>query len=116
MSHAFVERLIGTIRREYLDVAFFWNAIDLYRKLEDFRIYYNGYRVHRSLNGTTPASRAADPMETTLSWPIRDTRHRLISNSTPQDFHCTLSQEPPARIHHLCSSQRNYPLASYGRS
>ncbi len=28
-SHPFVERLIGTIRREYLDRVFFWNAVDL---------------------------------------------------------------------------------------
>jgi hypothetical protein len=54
MSHPFVERLIGTIRREYVDCTFFWNSIDLRRNLEDFRRYYNGVRVHRSLNGTTP--------------------------------------------------------------
>jgi putative transposase len=58
MSHPFIERLIGTIRREYLDHTFFWNSIDLYRKLENFRTYYNRARVHRSLNGTTPANRA----------------------------------------------------------
>src|SRR5215831_3538674 len=29
MSHPFVERLIGTIRREYLDRTLFWRAIDL---------------------------------------------------------------------------------------
>jgi putative transposase len=34
-SHAFVERLIGTIRREYLDRIWFWNQSDLERKLED---------------------------------------------------------------------------------
>jgi putative transposase len=28
MSHPFIERLIGTIRREYLDHTFFWNSID----------------------------------------------------------------------------------------
>jgi putative transposase len=33
VSHPFVERLIGTIRREYLDRVFFWNAADLARKL-----------------------------------------------------------------------------------
>jgi hypothetical protein len=55
MSHPFIERLIGTIRREYLDHTFFWNSIDLHRKLEKFRTYYNSARVHRSLNGTTPA-------------------------------------------------------------
>ena len=58
VSHPFVERLIGTIRREVLDQMFFWNAFDLTRKLEMFRRYYNEQRVHRSLGGTTPAQRA----------------------------------------------------------
>ena len=55
LSHPFVERLIGTIRREYLDHIFFWNAPDLERKLVDFRQYYNQDRVHQSLGGDTPA-------------------------------------------------------------
>jgi transposase InsO family protein len=59
-SHPFIERLIGTIRREYLDQTFFWNSIDLHRKLGKFRAYYNGVRVHRSLDGTTPESRAGN--------------------------------------------------------
>ncbi|TMH29430.1 MAG: transposase, partial [Betaproteobacteria bacterium] len=54
----FIERLIGTVRREYLDHVFFWNAIDLTRKLNAFADYYNSHRVHRSLDGTTPARRA----------------------------------------------------------
>src|SRR6202521_2596164 len=37
VSHPFVERLIGTIRREYLDCVFFWNLADLTRKLAEFR-------------------------------------------------------------------------------
>jgi transposase InsO family protein len=57
-SHPFVERLIGTIRREYLDRIFFWNAVDLTRKLSEFRDYYNKHRVHRSLDCATPARRA----------------------------------------------------------
>ena len=32
----------------------FWNAVDLERKLETFRDYYNGHRVHRALAGLTP--------------------------------------------------------------
>jgi transposase InsO family protein len=55
VSHPFVERLIGTIRRECLDRVFFWNAVDLARKLEAFRDYYNGHRVHRAIAGLTPA-------------------------------------------------------------
>ena len=54
VSHPFVERLIGTIRREYLDRVFFWNSVDLERKLNEFRAYYNAYRLHRALDGTTP--------------------------------------------------------------
>jgi putative transposase len=61
VSHPFIERLIGTIRREYLDHVFFWNAIDLTRKLDAFADYYNAHRVHRSLHGTTPAQRAGAP-------------------------------------------------------
>jgi hypothetical protein len=38
LSHPFVERLIGTIRREYLDQTLFWTAADLENKLRLFRI------------------------------------------------------------------------------
>jgi putative transposase len=55
LSHPFVERLIGSIRREYLDHALFWNTGDLERKLEEYRHYYNAHRVHTSLGGNTPA-------------------------------------------------------------
>jgi len=54
-SHPFVERLIGTIHREYLDNIFFWNTVDLEKKLAEFTTYYNQHRVHSSLDGKTPA-------------------------------------------------------------
>jgi transposase InsO family protein len=54
LSHPFVERLIGTIRREFLDQVLFWNARDLERKLAEFQTYYNGARGHASLEGHTP--------------------------------------------------------------
>jgi hypothetical protein len=59
-SHPFVERLIGTIRREYLDHALFWNAGDLERKLDEYRRHYNAHRVHTSLGGNTPAVYASE--------------------------------------------------------
>src|SRR5476649_23498 len=61
VSHPFVERLIGTIRREYLDQTLFWNSLDLERKLEEFKVYYNSSRVHQSLNGITPAEHSGKP-------------------------------------------------------
>ncbi len=54
LSHPFVERLIGTMRREFLDHVLFWNARDLERKLADFQAYYNAARRHASLEGHTP--------------------------------------------------------------
>jgi len=59
MSHPFVERLIGTMRREFLDHMLFWNARDLERKLADFATYYNRSRSHASLAGNTPLGIAA---------------------------------------------------------
>lgn len=54
LSHPFVERLIGSIRRELLDQIFFWNSRDLETKLCAYQKYYNGFRVHSSLDGQTP--------------------------------------------------------------
>jgi len=62
VSHPFIERLIGTIRREYLDHMLFWNESDLERKLEAFKEYDNGYRIHQSLDHKTPEEAAGqDP-------------------------------------------------------
>jgi len=69
VSHPFVERLIGTIRREYLDRVFFWNAQDLERKLGGFLRHYNHNRVHQSLDGGAPAevSGGHQPLSANLS-------------------------------------------------
>src|ERR1700731_4374092 len=54
LSHPFVERLIGTMRREFLDHVLFWNDRNLERKLAEFQVYYNAARSHASLAGDTP--------------------------------------------------------------
>jgi transposase InsO family protein len=53
-SHPFVERLIGTLRREYLDHVLFWTRLDLQRKLSKFATYYNQARVHSACARKTP--------------------------------------------------------------
>ena len=58
LSHPFVERLIGTLRRELLDQIPFWTARDLERKLLLFKEYYNRERAHTSLGGVPPAANA----------------------------------------------------------
>ncbi len=60
MSHPFIERLIGTIRREYLDYVPFWNAKDLEGKLLCFQDYYNGERAHQGLGGSIPDPKLDD--------------------------------------------------------
>ena len=59
MSHPFVERLIGTIRRECLDRTLFWTITDLERKLLDFKDYFNRHRTHTGVVGRTPEHSAA---------------------------------------------------------
>jgi putative transposase len=54
LSHPFVERLIGTIRREYLDRILFWTTADLETKLFDFQNFYNFHRAHAGLEGRLP--------------------------------------------------------------
>jgi putative transposase len=58
VSHPFVERVIGTTRREYLDHMLFFNERDLQNKLDQFQAYYNDVRAHSSLDRKTPAAMA----------------------------------------------------------
>jgi hypothetical protein len=60
LSHPFVERLIGTIRRECLDRTLFWTAADLELKLLEFQRYFNGHRTHAGLGGLTPEPRTGE--------------------------------------------------------
>jgi putative transposase len=53
-SHPYIERVIGTIRREYLDETLFWTERDLQFKLNRYTCYYNEARVHSSIDGKTP--------------------------------------------------------------
>jgi transposase InsO family protein len=61
-SHPFIERVIGTTRREYLDHTVFFNERDLQKKLNQFQDYYNKRRVHSSLEFRTPKEQAAEPI------------------------------------------------------
>src|SRR5262249_28742891 len=63
LSHPFVERLVGTICREFLDHMLFWNGRDLERKLAEFQTYYNVARCHAPLASRTPLTFAdEDPV------------------------------------------------------
>jgi transposase InsO family protein len=70
LSHPFVERLIGTLRREYLDQLLFWGTADLQRKLDRFADYYNEHRCHAGIGGIPPADRDGRGGRTPL--PLRE--------------------------------------------
>jgi len=53
-SHPFIERLIGTVRRDFTDRTILWSKRDAELKLDLYKDYYNNFRVHDSLNGKTP--------------------------------------------------------------
>jgi putative transposase len=68
LSHPFVERLIGTVRRQYLDHTMFWTTADLENKLLDFRTYFNDHRTHDSLEGRTPYTPLSRPVANLCSF------------------------------------------------
>ena len=54
MSHPFIERLIGTVRRERLDHVPVWHAADLERKLRQFNLASAPLTADKRLNFALP--------------------------------------------------------------
>ena len=83
-----MERLIGTIRREFLDHTLFWNAVDLERKLADCKVYYNDHLTRSSQGDHTQAEISGDSVE-----------HPAPLNSYTWEKHCGgLFQLPVAAL------------------
>jgi len=59
----FVERVIGTIRRELLDHVIVLNEGHLRRRLQSYLRYYHSERTHLSLEKDAPEPRAVEPPE-----------------------------------------------------
>jgi transposase InsO family protein len=68
LSHPFVERLIGTLRREYLDHTLFWTTADLESKLLDFKTYFNHHRTHSARVGRPPDDAPPRPVANLQSY------------------------------------------------
>jgi len=67
-AHPFIERLIGSVRREFLDHILFWNAYDLENKLKRFQGYFNNSRCHCSISGNTPLQQTNDNSKNILDF------------------------------------------------
>jgi len=62
-QNPYVERVIGSIRRECLDHVIVWNERSLRRTLQSYLDYYHRWRTHLSLDKDTPEPRPIQPPE-----------------------------------------------------
>ena len=62
-QNPFVERLVGSIRRECLDHVIVLHEQHLRRRLTDYFVYHHQHRTHRSLDEDAPQSRAIETPE-----------------------------------------------------
>jgi transposase InsO family protein len=60
-QNAYVERVIGSIRRDCLDHVIILNEQHLRRILRDYFDYYHSCRTHLSLNKDSPEARSVEP-------------------------------------------------------
>ena len=59
-QNPYVERLIGSVRRECLNHLIIWNESHLRRIVQNYLAYYHGSRTHLSLNKDTPEGRVQE--------------------------------------------------------
>jgi putative transposase len=60
-QNPYVERLIGSIRRECLDYVIVFNEAHLRRVLARYFDYYHNSRTHSALDDNAPCPRAVEP-------------------------------------------------------
>jgi transposase InsO family protein len=69
-QNAYVERLIGSIRRECLDHVIVFGEAHQRRVLRGYAAYCNVSRTHRSLNKDAPLQRAIERLGAVVSRPV----------------------------------------------
>ena len=67
---SYVERLIGSIRRECLDHVVVFGEAHLRRILEAYAIYYNSIRTHLTLGKDAPVSRPVQSVGHIVAIPV----------------------------------------------
>jgi hypothetical protein len=77
-QNGYVERLIGTLRRECLDHMIVFGEAHLRRILGKYVDYYNMSRTHRALNKDAPFSRAVEHLGVITSRPVLGGLHHQI--------------------------------------
>ena len=86
-QRAYVERLIGTLRRECLDHLIVFHERNLHRHLRTFVDYYHRNRVHLALEKDTPEPRPIQPLEfgRIVSIPVLGGRITDMSGAPPEE-------------------------------
>ena len=85
-QRAYVERVIGSIRRECLDHVIVFNEASLRRTLTSFMAYYHGSRTHLGLGKDTPEPRTVQPPEAARLSPSPNLVGSIIgTNAGPPD-------------------------------
>jgi putative transposase len=99
-QNAYVERVIGSIRRECLDHVLVVNATELHRVLTDYVGYYLRSPTHLALGKDAPASRPVMP----------PSAGRIVA--TPHVgglHHPTIARRRSSRPHLLCVIRQGVP-------
>lgn len=77
LANIFAERTVLTVRWELLNHIRFHDAEELQWYLDEFRDWYNGFRVHQGVEGRPPARYASqEPQADVVS--IEELRHRRL--------------------------------------
>ena len=74
-QNPYVERLIGTLRRECLDHVLIFGERHLHRVLASYPFYYNETRTHLGLAKDAPLRRAIEPSGTIIITPVLSGLH-----------------------------------------
>ncbi len=78
-QNAYVERLIGSIRRECTDHIIPMGEKHLVRTLREYVEYYNDSRTHQSLDGNSPTPRAVERVGQSVATPVLGGLHHRYS-------------------------------------
>ncbi|MFT4540907.1 MAG: transposase InsO family protein [Planctomycetota bacterium] len=80
-QNAFVERVIGTLRRECTDHIIPLSERDLLRTLQEYAASYNEGRAHQSLDGNSPIPREVQARGEVSSTPVLGGLHHRYSRA-----------------------------------
>ena len=69
-QNGYVERVIGSIRREFLDHVIVWSEAHLRRQLAAYQIYYNAARTHLGIAKDSPDHRPTQSYGTIVAVPV----------------------------------------------